>query len=498
MSGTRTMGTSTVDRVSHVLVGYSSSCLASLDDLLLPGSVMVVEEPDVIAARRVPEALAGHRCVASLVTAPTQAEDEPGALVAAVPRPAGVRAVVPAVEYGVIGAAALADRWGLPGAGLAAAHLLRDKAALRDAAAAAGLPQPAYRRVTGPDEVAAFRDRHGGHCVLKPTNRQASLGVLRLGPGDDVRAAWRASTGAGEPAMRAWHAPAPGYLVEERMRGPEVSVETLVFDGVPGFTNVTAKLVQAGPRPVELGHTVPADLGEDDRRDLAAAARTLVAVTGFRYGVLHSEWIIGPAGPRLVECAARLPGDSIDTLIDLAYDGCLLADYLAVLEGRRPAPPRPARRAAAIRFLTAPARRVAVGMAPGTAAGDRAAGGSAAGGSAVGGSAAGVGVGAGVVAAVSGRASAAAVPGVREVHVAAAPGQLIRAAASSWDRCGYVIATGGDAVTAGAAAATAAALITVTLAVEPPPARLVPAAFAAPAEAVDGDRFGSTAVAARG
>ena len=36
--------------------------------------------------------------------------------------------------------------------------------------------------------------------------------------------------------------------------------EMIVRDGTPLFGNITAKALYPGPRPIELGHSVPADL----------------------------------------------------------------------------------------------------------------------------------------------------------------------------------------------------------------------------------------------
>ncbi|MBN1172392.1 MAG: ATP-grasp domain-containing protein, partial [Micromonosporaceae bacterium] len=277
-------------------------------------------------------------------------------------------------------------------------------------------------------EVAAFRDRFGGRCVLKPTNRQASLGVQLLGPDDDLAAAWEATRLVDEPRMLARGAMPMGFLVEERLDGPEVSVECLVDRGRPVFSNITAKLVQPGPRPVELGHTVPAPLPDAVSRRLASAMADLITVTGFGSGVLHAEWILrNGTQPHLVECAARLPGDCIDTLIDLAYGGSILADLLAVLGGGQPATPPAARGGAAIRFLTARP---------------------------------------GVVSAVTGVDEARALPGVREVTVSTALGATVPATNSSWDRIGSVIATARTAAEAGELAARAAETIAVET--EPP------------------------------
>ncbi|MCX4628622.1 acyl-CoA dehydrogenase family protein [Streptomyces sp. NBC_01443] len=408
--------------VTHVLVGFSAGLLADLDRLLPARSVLVLEEPAVIAARNAGELAARYGCVAELRPAPTQDEERPERLVAAVPRPPALRAVIPAVEYGVVGAAALAEAWDVPGAGTAAARVMRDKALLRGTAGPGGVDQPDWAPAEGPDDVQRFRARHGGSCVLKPANRQASLGVQLLGPADDIHEAWAGTTAADEPKLRVGYSGAARYLVEERLHGPEVSVELLVVDGRPGFVNVTAKSVQDSRHPVETGHVVPAGLPAGTVAALESAMAALVRATGFRSGVLHAEWILHQGRPHLVECAGRLPGDSIDTLIDLAYGGSILGGLLAVLEGRGAPAPRPATAGAAIRFLSAPA---------------------------------------GTVTSVDGEEEARTAPGVHTLHVSAVPGTTTRAATSSWERAGFVVATGRDGAEAAANAAHAAGRVAI-------------------------------------
>ncbi|MCB5178355.1 ATP-grasp domain-containing protein [Streptomyces antimicrobicus] len=408
--------------ITHVLVGYSPVMLGKLDAALLAGSVLVVEEPEVIAARGIEDLVGRHRCVGALVAAPSQDEEHPQRVVAAVPRPPRVRAVVPVVEYGVVAAAALAEAWGLPGAGPKAARVLRDKALLRETVAGTDLAQPAWARARRPQDVEDFRARYGGACVLKPAARQASLGVQLLDAGDDTAAAWAHTTTADEATLRAGY-PDGGYLVEQRLRGPEVSVEAVVHDGVVGFTNITAKLVQDSRHPVEVGHTVPAALPEGTSEALRGAVQVLVDATGFRSGVLHSEWILDGGRPHLVECAGRLPGGGITVLIDLAYTTDILADLLGVLDADdpRPAPPRRASAGAAVRFLTAPA---------------------------------------GLVTDVHGAAEARTAPGVHELHLAVAPGHTVEPVTSSWQRAGFVIATGAHAAEAARRAEYAASRVT--------------------------------------
>ena len=408
---------------THALAGFSKGLIADLDRLLPAGSVVVLEEADVIEARDVRRRLTPFRCVASLLAVPIHDEADTTGLLRAMGERGDIRVVVPAVEYGVVAAAALAEAWRLRGAGVRAARILRDKAALRQHADAVGLPQPRWQVAAGPADVAAFQASHG-RCVLKPTGRQASLGVRVLSGYDDVAAAWSQTVSVEETRMRARRAPPVGHLVEEHLEGPEISVECLVDGGAVRFANVTAKLVHNGPWPVELGHVVPAALPASVTARVVELTTRLAVTVGFDTGVLHAEWIlVDGAGPHLVECAARLPGDSIDELIDLAYGGSIAADLVGLLGGAGVAGRGAPSRSAAIRFLTCPP---------------------------------------GVVADLRGVELAERSEGVHQVAVTAAVGSTVPPLTSSWDRIGHVIATGPTGPDAEGRAARAAALIAVS------------------------------------
>jgi len=232
--------------------------------------------------------------------------------------------------------------------------------------------------------------------------------------------AWRSMVAAGERNGVPDRALSWRYLVEERMFGPEYSVEALVRDGEIIFENVTAKTVIAGPHPVELGHVLPAPLDRSTREAFGTAIRALVSATQFATGMLHAEWIVGADGPALVECAGRCPGDRLVDLIDLAYGTRLRVAVIDLLRGRPTELPFGPHRGAAIRFLTAPP---------------------------------------GVVSRVDGVEEATRLPGVELIHVGVSAGDETRPWSSSWDRPGYVIVTGPDGDQAGAAADRAASTV---------------------------------------
>ncbi|MFC8226202.1 ATP-grasp domain-containing protein [Streptomyces sp. NPDC057287] len=410
--------------ITHVVLGYSVGLLNQLERVLPPGSVLVVEEPAMCAARDVAGQLARFACAAGLAEAPVQDEAGAARLAEHVERPATVRAVLPGLEYTVVAAAGLAESWGLPNGGPAAVRAFRDKSLLRELVAEQGIAQPDWRRVDGPEDVAAFRAAHGGECVLKPTHLQGSVGIQLLGAGDDTVEAWRRTAAADEANLRTARAGTAGYVAEEWLHGPELSVEALVHDGSVVFLNTTGTQLYPGPHPVERGHVVPA--APDDAVAAEKAMHTLVAATGFRSGILHAEWILRDGTPHLLECAARLPGDYIPLLIALAYDSDLVRGLLDVLEGRPPTMAAAPVRGAAVRFLDA---------APGT------------------------------VREIRGLDAARALPGVVDIWMSVDPGGQVAPLTSSWSRAGEVVALGADREEAAAnalAAAEAVEVVTVS------------------------------------
>ncbi|KAB1942507.1 ATP-grasp domain-containing protein [Micromonospora sp. ALFpr18c] len=406
-----------------VMIGAALDLLRGLGEVLPDGSVVVVEEPDLIRSRDLERHCAALPYVSRVVAAEYQTGLDARCLLAREPTLAAARLVAPGQEYGVLAAAQLADALGLPGAGVDAAETFTDKHRMRLLAATAGLLNPAYALVGTAAEAVAFAERQSGPCVLKPTRRAGSLGVQIVPDATLIAAAWAATADPETPTDATARGLPTAVLAEQVLIGTEHSVELLLADGEVRFANVTDKRVLAGRWPVETGHTVPSVLPDDARRDLIEVACRLAAAAGFRTGVLHSEWIRTADGPALVECAARLPGDLIAGLISLAYECGFVLAYLRTLRGERPALPARPSGAAAIEFLLA---------APGT------------------------------VTAVDGVRAARRVPGVLDVGVAVTVGDEVAEVTSSARRSGQVLAWGADPAEATEAATRAVAQIRIT------------------------------------
>ena len=125
-------------------------------------------------------------------------------------------------------AALAAERLGLSGNPPEAAAATRDKAAMRRALAAAGVPQPEHRTVGPSDDAAAVAAEVGLPCVVKPLSLSASRGVIRA---DDPRGGGGGGARVRAILAEAGEDPEGPLLIERYVPGAEVAVEGLLRAG---------------------------------------------------------------------------------------------------------------------------------------------------------------------------------------------------------------------------------------------------------------------------
>ncbi|MFE9611847.1 ATP-grasp domain-containing protein [Streptomyces sp. NPDC006012] len=358
MTSSGTSGRTPSPPLVLVLVGFTYASLLAVGDFQPDGSVIVIEEPDVVRKRGLRDQARAVPVIRELIEWPYQLDGAADEFHDAHPdlRPV---AIGPTGEYATYFAARLAERFGLPGIGHRAARVLRDKSLLREVAGAAGLPNPESQAVGSAAEVRAFMAAHPGTVVLKPADLQGSIGARILRSADEVADTWAASLAECAAQRDGVWVPdreAPVRMLAERhVSGRPFSVELLVSSGRVLFGNVTEEVMFPGPRPVERGQLVPADIPPELDALLREQTERVVAATGCDTGMVHCEWIVEDGTPYLIECAGRPPGDSIVDLIEWAYDIELVRSYWTLLKGEpltRPLPRR-ARRAAAVRFTHA-------------------------------------------------------------------------------------------------------------------------------------------------
>ncbi|MDL4774183.1 ATP-grasp domain-containing protein [Actinomadura xylanilytica] len=190
---------------------------------------------------------------------------------------------------------------------------LRDKAQTRAALDAAGVPQPRSVPVSTLEQALAAADTVGYPAILKPRGLGASLGVVRVEGPAGLRANF-AFTRDTEPPDPVEYAGDEPILVEHCVTGEEISVDSVVRDGVVAPLFIARKVVGYPPYAEEVGHFVDAaDPLLEDPALLRVVQDTHTAL-GFADGWTHAEFMLTDSGPQVIEVNGRLGGDMIPYL----------------------------------------------------------------------------------------------------------------------------------------------------------------------------------------
>lgn len=248
-------------------------------------------------------------------------------------------------------ASVVGEALGLPTMPAAAVRACRDKGLSRQLLTRAGLRQP--RSVAAGSEADARRvaAELGYPVVVKPRNLGGSLGVVRAEGPDALGQAFATTSAARLPGVPT----PPDVLVEQYLPGPEISVDGVVTAGSYRPVLLARKRLGELPYFEEVGHDVdPADelLADREVLDTLAAAHSAL---GIEYGLTHAELRLTPWGPVVVEVNARLGGDLIPYLGELAGGLDLPGVLVDLALGREPVLSATRHRPVGVRFLYPPA-----------------------------------------------------------------------------------------------------------------------------------------------
>ncbi|MEU0132121.1 ATP-grasp domain-containing protein [Streptomyces sp. NPDC006289] len=242
--------------------------------------------------------------------------------------------VVTSCDYYLPTAARISARLGLPGPAVEAVENACRKDATRRVLAAAGVPGPRFAvRTDGAGALAAAREI-GYPLVVKPVDLCAGMLVRRVDDDAQLAAACRAL--ADFPRNARGQRRTPHILIEEFLRGPEVSVETVTRGGVAHVVGVTDKSVGGAPAFVETGHMFPADLAPGDLEAVTGTAVRAGTALGLDDVVAHTEIKLTADGPRVVEVNPRPAGNRITELVRHVTGIDLAAACVDVALGREP------------------------------------------------------------------------------------------------------------------------------------------------------------------
>ena len=317
-----------------------------------------------------------------------------------------IDAVLSLTESGLLPASMVAEELGVRANPVSAVATTLDKPSMRQLLWEKGIDATRHVVCAGLDEALHFAGGVRGPIVLKPRGGAGSAGVALARRAADVPAAWEWCSTAGFSSI----------IAEEYIEGHEYSVETMSAAGRHCLLAITDKYTTGPPHFIEIGHDELAQISAEESGQICHKVFGALDAIGHQWGPCHTEVITGGDTVNIVEINARIGGDQIWEMVELATGiDVVAATVQALLSATLPLAPREAR-GAAVRFLAPPPGRVRQ---------------------------------------VSGIDQAQSIAGVIRIADLPEVGDTVRPLASSGDRAGYVLAVGPDLAAAAAAASAA-------------------------------------------
>lgn len=227
-------------------------------------------------------------------------------------------AVVAADDGGVVVAAMTGAALGLRSNPANSAMATRDKYLLRTMLSSAEVPQPQFGLPSNNAEAAAIAGRIGYPVVLKPLDRSASQGVIRV---DDESALI--------PTMveirRIVGDDTADVLIEKYVPGPEIAVEGLLADGELMVLAIFDKPDTGdGPAFPETIFVTPSRHPLDLQEEAIRVAQRATEAIGLTHGPVHIELRIEDGIPHIIEMAARSIGGLCSRSLNFGLMGTTL------------------------------------------------------------------------------------------------------------------------------------------------------------------------------
>jgi ATP-grasp domain-containing protein/L-aminoacid ligase-like protein len=207
-------------------------------------------------------------------------------------------------------AARVAERLGLRGNPPEAAAASASKFETRTRLSAAGLRAPWFRRVPLPDHgrIALDDFRVQFPCVVKPIGLSGSRGVIRADtPSQLDYAIGRVRALLARKDVRALRTGLEDALmIEAYIDGRELAIEGVLTRGeLQVFAIFDKPDPLDGPFFEETIYVTPSALPSEVQHDIGHEVQRAAAALGLVHGPVHAECRLTPAGPVMLEVAAR-------------------------------------------------------------------------------------------------------------------------------------------------------------------------------------------------
>lgn len=222
-------------------------------------------------------------------------------------------------------AQAFARAAGLPHLTPTQVSRVREKPAMKELYAEAGIPAPRHRPVASEEDIVDFADQHGWPLILKPIDSDTCVGTYKL-------------AGPADPALHHVRDDTYEWIAEEYISGTEYQLCALVSQG-----RVLGSYISLNPAPIldyligSINANITLAPSEPEPIDSRALSQQLVDALGYEHGYLHGEFFIAHDGRFVMgELAARLSGCEVPLNHGLSYGFDIMTAIADLYVGRTP------------------------------------------------------------------------------------------------------------------------------------------------------------------
>jgi len=232
-----------------------------------------------------------------------------------------IATVICVEEYAVQAATKAAAALSIPATSAGAVALARNKFALRQKIASAGIPCGRAVLVRDRSTLRSAMSEVGYPVVIKPNRSSESLMAYVVRGSEDtadvltsLEAEWARLGDVRREQV------SEEFVCETYFEGPLVSADIIKSSAGTFPLAVSERMQPTNDPTIELGTILPPSFGDDARLACSEYAAAIVETVGLDRGIFHVEMILTTEGPRLVELNPRLMGGSLPYLYDVLMD----------------------------------------------------------------------------------------------------------------------------------------------------------------------------------
>lgn len=242
--------------------------------------------------------------------------------------------IITICDYYIPMVSLIAKEFGLPQSFSSNAYNECNKAYVRQQIDNAGLNNARFAMVTSYEEALLFAESVDYPFVVKPSDLASSAFVKLIE--DETQLAKAISDIQSFEVNFREQKRDKACLLEERLIGPEYSVEAFTYEGQTTVIGITDKSLTGFPYFIEDGHMFPANISSELEEGIIKYVKDVLKAVSHDHGISHTEVKVTKDGIKLIEINPRPGGNFIAELIGLVTNVDILELHINFALGKAP------------------------------------------------------------------------------------------------------------------------------------------------------------------